>query len=145
MNSFNTSVTPGFPAVTGHEKLNHMAKILVVDDDTDILSVMEMLLTMKGFQVEVVSKGDTILTKVYSFKPDLILLDVLLSGHDGRTICRDLKSTKETQHIPVIMFSAHPGAAASIAEYGANDFISKPFDVNNLIQKIKTQIQAVQE
>jgi DNA-binding response OmpR family regulator len=117
-----------------------MAKILVVDDDTDILSVMEMLLSMKGFEVQVTSKGENTLPKTASFKPDLILLDVLISGHDGRVICKQLKSNKETSHIPVIMFSAHPGAAASIAEYGANDFIAKPFDVNNLMKKVNTQL-----
>ena len=117
-----------------------MAKILVVDDDTDILSVMEILLTMKGFEVQVTSKGENTFPKIESFKPDLILLDVLISGHDGRVICKKLKSNKETSHIPVIMFSAHPGAAASIAEYGANDFIAKPFDVNNLMKKVNAQL-----
>lgn len=114
-----------------------MSKILVVDDDTDILSVMEILLKMKGFEVEVTTKGENTFPKIETFKPDLILLDVLISGHDGRTICRKLKSSKETMHIPVIMFSAHPAAAASILEYGADDFIAKPFDVSNLLQKIK--------
>lgn len=117
-----------------------MAKILVVDDDTDILSVMEILLSMKGFEVQVTSKGENTFPKIESFKPDLILLDVLISGHDGRVICKKLKSNKETSHIPVIMFSAHPGAAASIAEYGANDFIAKPFDVNNLMKKVNAQL-----
>src|SRR5665213_1409223 len=117
-----------------------MARILVVDDDTDILSVMEILLTMKGFEVQVTSKGENTFPKIESFKPDLILLDVLISGHDGRVICKKLKSDKETSHIPVIMFSAHPGAAASIAEYGANDFIAKPFDVNNLMKKVNAQL-----
>lgn len=117
-----------------------MAKILVVDDDTDILSVMEILLTMKGFEVQVTSKGENTFPKIESFKPDLILLDVLISGHDGRVICKKLKSNTETSHIPVIMFSAHPGAAASIAEYGANDFIAKPFDVNNLMKKVNAQL-----
>ncbi len=113
-----------------------MSKILVVDDDIDILSVMEILLTMKGFEVEVTAKGENTFPKIETFKPDLILLDVLISGHDGRTICRKLKANKETMHIPVIMFSAHPGAAATIAEYGANDFIAKPFDVTSLLQKV---------
>jgi len=118
-----------------------MSKILVVDDDIDILSVMEILLTMKGFEVEVIAKGENTFPKIESFKPDLILLDVLISGYDGRTICRKLKSNKETMHIPVIMFSAHPGAAASILEYGADDFISKPFDVTNLLQKVNYQLE----
>ena len=117
-----------------------MSKILVVDDDTDILSVMEILLTMKGFEVEVTTKGENTFSKIETFKPDLILLDVLISGHDGRTISRKLKSDKDTRHIPIIMFSAHPGAAATIAEYGANDFIAKPFDVTNLLQKVKLQL-----
>ena len=118
-----------------------MSKILVVDDDIDILSVMEILLTMKGFEVEVTAKGENTFPKIESFKPDLILLDVLISGHDGRTICRNLKSNNETKHIPVIMFSAHPGAANTISEYGADDFISKPFDVTNLLQKVNQQLE----
>jgi DNA-binding response OmpR family regulator len=65
---------------------------------------------------------------------------VLISGYDGRAICKQLKSDKSTSHIPVIMFSAHPGAAATIAEYGADDFIAKPFDVNNLMQKVNEQL-----
>lgn len=118
-----------------------MSKILVIDDDVDILSVMEILLTMKGFTVEVTAKGENTFPKIETFKPDIILLDVLISGHDGRIICRKLKSNDETRHIPVIMFSAHPGAAATIAEYGADDFIAKPFDVGKLIQKVNHQIE----
>ncbi|MDQ6889867.1 MAG: response regulator [Bacteroidota bacterium] len=117
-----------------------MSRILVVDDDTDILSVMEILLTMKGFEVEVTAKGENTFPKIETFRPDLILLDVLISGHDGRAICKQLKSNESTRHIPVIMFSAHPGAAATIADYGADDFIAKPFDVNSLIQKVNSQL-----
>ena len=117
-----------------------MSRILVVDDDTDILSVMEILLTMKGFEVEVTAKGENTIPKINSFKPDLILLDVLISGYDGRTICKQLKANKDTQHIPVIMFSAHPGAAATITDYGANDFIAKPFDVPHLLRKVNEQL-----
>ncbi|MDQ6764415.1 MAG: response regulator [Bacteroidota bacterium] len=117
-----------------------MSKILVVDDDIDILSVMEILLTMKGFEVEVTAKGENTFPKIETFNPDLIILDVLISGHDGRTICKQLKTNEATKNIPVIMFSAHPGAAATIADYGADDFISKPFDVNDLIQKVTSQL-----
>jgi DNA-binding response OmpR family regulator len=117
-----------------------MSKILVVDDDIDILSVMEILLSMKGFDVEVTSKGENTFPKIESFKPDLILLDVLISGHDGRAICKQIKTNQLTKNIPVIMFSAHPGAASTITEYGADDFIAKPFDVNNLMNKINGQL-----
>lgn len=117
-----------------------MSKILVIDDDLDILSVMEILLSMKGYNVEVTAKGENTFPKIETFKPDLILLDVLISGYDGRVICKQLKTNEETKHIPVIMFSAHPGAAATIADYGANDFISKPFDVDHLLRKVKEQL-----
>ncbi|MEO5649432.1 MAG: response regulator [Ginsengibacter sp.] len=118
-----------------------MSKILVIDDDLDILSVMEILLSMRGYKVEVTAKGENTFPKIETFKPDLILLDVLISGYDGRVICKQLKSNEETKHIPVIMFSAHPGAAATIADYGANDFISKPFDVDHLLKKVSEQLQ----
>ncbi len=118
-----------------------MSKILVVDDDVDILSVMEILLTMKGFEVEVTAKWESTFEKIESFNPDLILLDVLISGNDGRTICKQLKSQEETRRIPVIMFSAHPSAAATMSEYGADDFIAKPFDVNELIKKVNSHLK----
>ncbi|MEO6455231.1 MAG: response regulator [Ginsengibacter sp.] len=117
-----------------------MSKILVVDDDLDILVVMEILLSMKGFEVDVTAKWENTFDKIESFKPDLILLDVLISGNDGRTLCKELKSKPDTKHIPVIMFSAHPSAAATIDEYGADDFIAKPFDVNDLLAKVNNHL-----
>lgn len=121
--------------------MNTKSKILVVDDDPDILSVMEILLSMKGFQVEVTARGENTLSKIDSFQPDLILLDVLISGHDGRTICKEIKGNETISHIPVLMLSAHPGAAATISDYGADGFISKPFDVDNLLKKINEQLK----
>jgi len=117
-----------------------MPKILVVDDDLDILVVMEILLSMKGFEVDVTAKWETTFDKIKTFQPDLILLDVLISGNDGRTLCKQLKSQATTKDIPVIMFSAHPSAAATLHEYGANDFIAKPFDVNDLLAKVNKQL-----
>lgn len=119
-----------------------MARILVVDDDPDILSVMEILLTMKGFTVDVTPRGETTIDKIESFKPDLVLLDVLISGHDGRVICKEIKSLEHLKHLPVLMLSAHPGAAATISDYGADGFISKPFDVDNLMKKIHEQLES---
>src|SRR5688572_24742736 len=101
---------------------------------------MKIFLTMKGFQEKETAKGKGTLDKVETFKPNLILLDVLISGNDGRTICKQLKSQEDTKHIPIIMFSAHPSAAATIAEYGADDFIAKPFDVNDLLAKVNNQL-----
>jgi DNA-binding response OmpR family regulator len=117
-----------------------MSKILVVDDDLDILVVMEILLSMKGFEVDVTAKWENTFEKIKTFKPNLILLDVLISGNDGRTICKQLKSQSDTKNIPIIMFSAQAGAADSIRKYGADDFLAKPFDVNDLIAKVNSQL-----
>ncbi len=66
----------------------------------------------------------------------MILLDVLLSGKDGREIVKYLKSQDETRYIPVIMFSAHPSAEETARKAGADDFIAKPFDIDELLVKI---------
>ncbi|CAN5192613.1 N/A [soil metagenome] len=118
-----------------------MAKILVIDDDPDILVVMEIILNMKGFTPEVTSDWDTIFERVEAFQPDLIVLDILIAGNDGRTICKQLKADPKTKEIPVIMLSAHSAAAATIKEYGADDFIAKPFQVNDLVEKINRHLK----
>ncbi|MBS1738125.1 MAG: response regulator [Bacteroidetes bacterium] len=117
-----------------------MSRILVIDDDVDILSVMEILLTMKGFSVETIANANNAVSKIENYLPDLILLDVLISGFDGRTICKEIKSNHKTSHIPIIMFSAHPGAEATIKDYGADDFIYKPFDVDYLLSRVNIQL-----
>ncbi|MCO6498479.1 MAG: response regulator [Chitinophagaceae bacterium] len=117
-----------------------MSRILVVDDDPDILSVMKILLASNGFTVDVNEKAEATMAKIESFKPDLVLLDVLLSGHDGRVICKKIKAEKKLKDLPVIMISAHPSAAAGIKEYGADEFISKPFDINVLLDKINVYL-----
>ncbi len=75
--------------------------------------------------------------------PSLILLDVLLSGADGRELCREIKADKKTAAIPIIMLSGHPGAAYKFESYGADDFIAKPVDVQALLQKLTSQMSAV--
>jgi len=114
-----------------------MAKILVVDDDRDLLEVLKSLLTKKGFEVEVDENWENGFSKIDKFQPQLILLDVFLSGIDGLDICKQLKSQSHTRDIPIIIFSAYPRATeAIIYEYGADDFIAKPFEVNDLVVKV---------
>lgn len=112
--------------------------ILVVDDDPDILDALQFTLEDAGYAVLTSLKGDYAenLRDGNGGLPDLIILDVLLSGKDGRLICRKLKSQDETRHIPIIMISAHPGARESVKEVGADDFLAKPFDVDALLARI---------
>lgn len=112
-------------------------KILIVDDDVDILEPLSILLQDEGYIIETTPKGDTVYTLMKKFKPDLIILDLLLSGSDGRKICRRLKENDKTSVIPIIMMSAHPGAKPDAIACGANEFIAKPFESANLLNLIK--------
>ena len=113
-----------------------MPRILVVDDDKDLLEVTHALLTKKGYEVMIDTTWEDALLKLETFQPQLILLDVFLNGIDGLDICKQLKSMPHTKHIPILIFSAYPSVAESIYEYGADDFISKPFEVNELVIKV---------
>lgn len=114
-----------------------MCKVLIVDDDRDLLEVMEALLTKKGFDVKTSLNWNDGQESIGTFQPQLILLDVFLTGVDGLQICQQLKSAPETRHIPIIIFSGYPRIAESVTyEYGADDFIAKPFEVNELVSKM---------
>lgn len=118
-----------------------MSKILVVDDDRDILAVVKILLTMNHFAVKTVAKWEYINSEIKQFSPDLILLDVALGGADGRDICRNLKSSDETQHIPVILFSAHYDLVNNIKGCRADGVVTKPFETSFLIDTINQNLE----
>ena len=112
-------------------------KILIIDDDIDILDAMKITLESEGYDVTISEKGEYVENiSEDNALPDLIIIDVLLSGKDGRIICKKLKSEKVTKNIPIIMISAHPSAEKSITNVGANEFLAKPFDIDVLLQKI---------
>jgi DNA-binding response OmpR family regulator len=113
-------------------------KILVVDDDPDILDAIQFALEDESYAVTTSEKGEYAenLRDGNGGLPDLIILDVLLSGKDGRLICKKLKGQEETRHIPIIMISAHPGADRSVREVGADDFLAKPFEVDALLAMV---------
>lgn len=117
-----------------------MSKILVVDDDDDILTVVQIVLSMNNFTVRAISRWEDIAGSVKSFSPDLILLDVALRGADGREICKQLKKSNETRHIPVILFSAHYDLVNNISECMANGLIAKPFETSYLLETIRENI-----
>ncbi len=117
--------------------------ILVIDDDPDILDAIQYTLEDAGYKVVITEKAEYAenLHDKNGGLPDLIILDVLLSGKDGRTICNKLKSKKDTKHIPVIMISAHPNAEKSSKEVGAEAFLAKPFNVSVLLDYVKKHIK----
>ena len=112
----------------------------MVDDDRDILTVVEILLGMNNYSVRTISRWQQIDNEIEAFSPDLILLDVSLGGADGRDICKQLKVSENTSHIPVILFSAHHDLVNNIKGCGADGLITKPFETSYLLDTIKKNI-----
>jgi Response regulators consisting of a CheY-like receiver domain and a winged-helix DNA-binding domain len=113
-----------------------MPKIFIIDDDKDLLHVVKSLLAKRGFSVSTFIDWEIANDMIKKQEPQLILLDVFLSGIDGLDICKKLKASPYTKHIPILLFSAFPKIAESgIHDYGADDFIAKPFEVGDLIKK----------
>lgn len=108
--------------------------ILVIDDDGDLCELMEIILRKEGYEVQTVrdmkqfDNGNL---------PDLIILDVLVSSEDGRKICEQLKNNGDTRHIPILMYSAGANYEKDARKAGADEFIGKPFQIKELIEKIK--------
>src|SRR5690348_1564212 len=110
-------------------------KIIVADDDPAICEGIAMVLEDEGYQVAITTDGQTV-TEAHNHLPDLILLDIWMSGIDGRDICKKLKAQGRTKHIPIIMISANRDTAEIAKKAGAEDYLSKPFEINNLIEKV---------
>ena len=118
-----------------------MNKLLIIDDDEDISAMLFLLLRSKNFEVSVVTKSEDIFHRIRTYQPDIILLDVFLTGYDGRVICKQLKFHPDSKHIPVIMVSGDEEVLQTVGQYGANDFIQKPFDTETLLFKINNLIK----
>ena len=110
--------------------------ILVLDDDPDICIMIKMVLDYYGYDAMDAENEENARKIISSNHVDLLIMDMLLSGVDGTDICRQLKNDKATSSIPILMFSAHPTAKETCLAAGADDFISKPFEMNDMMDKI---------
>ena len=114
-------------------------KILVCDDDLGILEMLELILE-DDYQVILVPNSVNALKKIESEWPDLILLDIWMPVISGDQILRELKAKQNTSTIPVLMYSASTDGMAIAESAGANGFIAKPFDIDELIAQVKQLI-----
>jgi DNA-binding response OmpR family regulator len=110
-------------------------KIMIADDDPGIVDAIELLLEFEGYQVTSTVDGADVL-ELKDELPDLLLLDIWMSGEDGREICKKFKQFELTRNIPVIMISASRDIKDSAMAAGADDFLAKPFEMNDLLTKI---------
>jgi DNA-binding response OmpR family regulator len=115
-----------------------MAELIhVVEDDEDIRFIVEYVLVEAGYEVVTSGTAKDFYEKVAIQHPELILLDVKLPDGNGINICRDLKTDKKTSHISIIIMSAHAAERAVLEEACANGFISKPFDLDDMLNSVK--------
>jgi two-component system alkaline phosphatase synthesis response regulator PhoP len=115
-------------------------KILVIDDDKDILEAIKLTLEDANFMVTTESDVKHWPNFFKKDLPNLIILDVLLGGNDGRKIALELKSKSTTKHIPIIMVSAHPSAKNNALLFKADDFLEKPFNIEDLVLLVNKYI-----
>lgn len=113
-------------------------RILVVDDDSGIGEMLKTLLEFYDYEVKVTAKPEDTEKLIVEKKVDLVLLDMLISGVNGTDVCARLRSNPETKDTPVLMMSALHDAGKKCREAGANDFIAKPFEMDELVEKIKS-------
>lgn len=115
-------------------------KILVLDDNEDILDVVHEALSYSQFEVKSVSDGASFMTILEEFRPDLVLLDFRISGHNGGEICRNIKTHPAFSDTPVIIFSAYVNRTEELTAYGCDAVINKPFDLVELLSKVNDLI-----
>jgi two-component system phosphate regulon response regulator PhoB len=119
------------------------AKILVVEDEAPIQELLRFNLERKNYRVHVAESGEAALAEVGAFMPDLILLDIMLPGADGLEVCRQIKASPKTKHIPIIMLTALSEEADIVAglELGADDYVTKPFSPRVLLARVKAALR----
>ena len=115
--------------------MNNQKDVLIMDDDPDIVEVLSMILEDAGFSTRTLNARDTPET-LKDDLPGVILLDVWMSGRDGRDICRYLKSQQLTRDLPIIFISANNNIQQFVTDAGADDYLAKPFNMDEVIAKV---------
>jgi DNA-binding response OmpR family regulator len=117
-------------------------KVLIIDDEVDLVETIRFPLELEGFQVLAAYNGEEGLNQARSENPDLILLDLMLPKLDGYKVCRLLKFDERYKHIPIFMLTAKTQEKDKILgkETGADEYLTKPFDIDELIAKIKSNL-----
>jgi CheY-like chemotaxis protein len=116
-------------------------RVLICDDDEGISEVTRIILEENGYDTKLCNTGKAIQKKVKEYQPDLILLDLWMPGIDGKETTKLLKTNPETRHIPIIIVSALNEIQGIAKAIGADGFISKPFEIKDLIAKVEETIK----
>lgn len=122
-----------------HSQESPQPKVLVVDDEDNIIELIRLGLHYEGFEVEVASDGEQGLMQAQRINPDLIILDVMMPGIDGLEVCRRLRNNPTTNDIPILMLTAKDDVSDRILglQTGADDYLTKPFNFYELVERVK--------
>lgn len=122
-----------------------MARILVVDDDEHIRQLVQLYLGREGFDVETAADGAEALARTANAPPDLLILDLMLPVHDGWEVCRQLRNTRATERLPIVMLTARDDLIDKVLglELGADDYLTKPFSPRELIARVRAVLRRV--
>lgn len=120
--------------------MNNASKILICDDDEGIVEVIQIILEENGYEVETIMNGKEIEKKVKAYQPNLIFLDIWMPGIDGKEVTRILKSDMKTKDIPIVLVSALNEVSKIREMTGADAFLPKPFDLQDLLAIVKRHI-----
>ncbi|MDQ3076618.1 MAG: response regulator [bacterium] len=122
-------------------KLNKsLKKILIIDDDPVLVQGIQTVFELENYEVECMTHGNRAFKLIAATHPDLIVLDIKLKEQDGRDIVRQIKTHETTVDIPIILISGVDDIKESALKSGANDFIAKPFSVNELLKRAERQL-----
>jgi DNA-binding response OmpR family regulator len=116
-------------------------KIFILEKDEGILEIVSYVLADEGYDIKALTTEDGIFEHIEIYSPDAILLDIVSPSEIGTEICRKLKVNAKTKHIPVIVLSTHSKITETIKEVCADDVLPKPFDIDDLINTLRTQFK----
>ncbi len=118
-------------------------KILIVDDNADLLTVLRLGFSKSGFVVRTANNGAEALKKVRSFAPNLILLDLIMPEMDGFAVCETLKRNRDTADIPIVVLSGLSSQLSRFAglESGADEYLTKPFNFSEILARVKSVLE----
>jgi DNA-binding response OmpR family regulator len=119
-----------------------MKRILLVDDDTDLLLLLQHVLKAKGYLVTTLEDGSEVMHTIDASNPDLLILDINIGKYDGRDICHEVKNNHAYDHMPVVLFSALVKENEAMAGCEADAYIEKPISTPLFLRKIESLIAA---
>ncbi|MCI0642332.1 MAG: response regulator transcription factor [Gemmataceae bacterium] len=141
------SAVATLPAPTGIQTAMARPRVLIIEDERDMTSVLSYNLQREGYEVVVAYDGQEGLRKAQMQIPDLILLDLMLPKMDGLEVCRELRGGERTRTVPILMLTAKAEETDQVVGFtmGADDYVTKPFNVKVLMQRIKALLRRVEQ